>query len=311
MKRYLPIFTVFAILLAVGLYVIDKKNQTIPAQKMTRVSGDIGEFGRQHSCARPPQFLSRMHIPQPVMIDLSQKRFKGIALLYGKGFKKVLHPKQWEQYAHFGTYAVDEKGNVYLVPIPFISIHPDTFNLQKNIYKLDSKSGKLSVLMHFEGIVPSSKNPYGLNTIAYDCDSRTLWAAAIDKSDYSTQQGVIYHIDPKSRKILQKIKGVDVLSMALVRTSLGKFLLVGSARDNGLYAYPLKKDRLLPKPVRLLTLPDPNEHIRKIKIKGNNTLELQSIPFTYALIARSDRKDRMYYRVTWNREKKQWETEKM
>ena len=312
MKRYVPIIVVFGILLATGLYVVNKKNQAIHRQqKITIHERYIGEFNRQHKCSKPPQFLSRMNIPQPVMIDLSQKRFKGIALLYGKNFKKVLHPKQWEQYEHFGTYTMDEKGNIYLIPTPFISIRPTTFNLQKNIYKLNSKTGKLSIFMHFEKIVPSATNPYGLNAITYDCDSHTLWAAAIDKSDYSSQKGVIYHIDPRNKKILQEIKGVDVLSMVLVKTSRGKFLLIGSARDNGLYAYPVIEDRLALKPIKLLTLSDPNEHIRKIKISGKNKFELQSIPFAYALIAQSDRTDRIYYRANWNKEKEQWEIEKI
>ena len=134
------------------------------------------------------------------MIDLSQKRFKGIVLLYGKDFQQVLHPEQWEQYEHFSTYSVDEKGNVYLVPTPFISIRPTTFNLQKNIYKLDTKSGKTSIFMHFEDVLPSANNPYGLNAITYDCDDKTLWVAAIDESNYQSQKGVIYHINLQIQK---------------------------------------------------------------------------------------------------------------
>ena len=304
MKRYLPLIAVAALLVIAAAVVIQKKETQTHAPSSTasivQPAEDIGTFTRQQSCARPPQFLSALKIPQPVMIDLSQKRFKGIALLYGKNFDKVLHPKQWEQYAHLGTYAADRAGNLYLVPTPYISIEPTTFNLQKNIYKLDSKTGKLTLWMHIDDIHPSAKNPYGLSAITFDCDDGTLWMAAIDESDYREQKGVIYHIDPRTKEILQRLEGMDALSLVLLKSSHGKYLLAGSARDNALYTYPITDQKLIDKPIKLLELPNANEHIRKIKVTGINRLELQSIPFSYTLIAQTAKKDRILYDARWN-----------
>lgn len=306
MRKYLPILISFVVLGIAGYLVVMKKRADSTVLVENRVKPNIGSFERQKMCARPPQFLQKLKIPQPVLIDLSQKRFKGIALLYGKDFQRVLHPKQWEQYEHFSTYTVDEAGNIYLIPTPFISIRPTTFNLQKKLYRLDSKTGKLTIFMHFEDIVPDENNPYGLNAIVYDCEDETLWVATIDESNYQNQKGVIYHIDPKTKEILQQISGVDVLSMGLVKSSKGKFLLIGSARDNGLYAYPIIQRKLQAIPIKLLELPGANEHIRKIKVKNENTLELQTIPFTYTLIAQTAKKDRIYYDVIWNIKSKEW-----
>ena len=296
MKKYFPIVVVLCLLGIAGYVVVSKKKHAPDGKKKVSI---LGAFEKQKNCARPPQFLTKMHIPRPVMIDLSQKHFTGIALLYGKTFDKVLHPKQWEQYAHFSTYTLDAQGNIYLIPTPFISIYPTTFNLQKNLYKLDTKTGKLSIFMHFDDVLPTPSNPYGLNAIAYDCDDGTLWVAAIDESDYSSQKGVIYHIDPRTKEILQKVDGVDVLSMAMIKSEKGKFLLVGSARDNALYAYKIQKRKLAHFSKKLLALPSVNEHIRKIKIKNKNRLELQSIPFSYTLIAQTAKKDRIFYEVVW------------
>ena len=300
MKRYLPIVVALFVLVSVGYVVVSQKNNQ---NKMKLKVSTIGTFLKQQNCARPPQFLQKMGIPQPVMIDLSQKAFKGIALHHEKDFSKTLHPKQWEQYAHFSTYALDEKGNIYLVPTPFISIYASTFNLQKNIYKVDTKTGKLSLFMHFDDVLPSASNPYGVNAIAYDCDDKTLWIAAIDESNYEHQKGVIYHIDPETKEILQKVEGFDVLSMTIIKSEKGKYLLVGSARDNGLYAYHMNKNKLAVKPFKLVSLPHVNEHIRKIKIIANNTLELQAIPFSYTLIALAGKKDRIDYRIVWDGKK--------
>ncbi len=309
MRKYLPV-VVSLIFVGIAAYVVVNKKSEHKQIKESSIqekrTNIIGRFSKQKSCATSPRFLKEKKIPQPVIIDLSQKHYKGIALHYGKGFKQTLHLKQWEQFEHFSTYAVDKKGNMYLVPTPFISIIPTTFNLQKNLYKLDSNTGKVSIFMHFYDVYPSASNPYGLTAITYDCDDDTLWIATIDESDYTSQKGVVYHIDPKTKEILQKVEGFDVLSMTLLKSDKGKFLLVGSARDNGLYAYPILNNILEDKVIKLLELPNANEHIRKIKIIANNQLELQSIPFSYTLIAQTAKQDRLIYNVTWNPNLRKW-----
>jgi len=305
MKKYLPIVVALCVLAITGYIVVSKKKEITVTSKTQKIH-NIGIFNKSKSCGRPPQLLKRLGIPQPVIIDLSQKQYKGIALHFGKNFEKVLHPEQWKQYEHFSTYASDELGNIYLVPTPFISIHPTTFNLQKNIYKVESKTGKLSIFMHFDDVVPSANNPYGINAIAYDCDDKTLWVAAIDESNYGSQKGVIYHINPQTKEILQTVEGFDVLSMTILRSEKGKYLLVGSARDNGLYAYGMSKGKLSPTPYKLLELPSANEHIRKIKVKGKNLLELQSIPFSYTLIAQTAKQDRTFYKMLWDSPTESW-----
>jgi len=312
MRRYFSIILSFMVIGIAGYIVINKKNENSVNETCNKEQvNNVGTFGTQRMCARAPKFLQKLNISQPVIIDLSQKRFKGIALLYGKDFKKVLHPKQWEQYEHFSTYTVDEKGNIYLVPTPFISIRPTTFNLQKNIYRLDSNTGKLSIFMHFDDISPSPNNPYGINAITYDCEDKTLWIAAIDESDYQSQKGVIYHVDIQSKKILQTVEGFDVLTMQIIKSQKGKYLLVGSARDNALYMYAVKNGQAAEVPEKLLELSSMNEHIRKIKIKKRNQLELQAIPFSYALIAQTAKKDRIYYNAVWDSTIKKWSVQKV
>lgn len=312
MKKYLPLFVVVIVLAIVAVVVVQKKahqhhSSTAKIVQTKRDNGIGGLFRRQRSCGRLPYFLTALKIPQPVMIDLSQKRFKGIALLYGSSFRQVLHPREWEQYAHFGTYAADSYGDIYLVPMPYISIHPKTFDLQKKLYRIDSRTGHLTVWMTIDDIHPSASNPYGLIAIAYDCDDGTLWASAIDESDYTAQKGVIYHIDPRTKKLLQRVEGVDALSLTLLTSRRGKYLLAGSARESVLYAYSVTGKHLDDHPQRVLTLPDPTMRIRKIKIIGENRLELQAIPFSYSLIAQTAAKERVIYDAQWLQDKQSWQ----
>ena len=299
MKRYIPILFSILLLLGIGYFVFTQKQLTSSMPKKS-TKFNIGTFKKQLTCARAPQFLKHIHIPQPVMIDLSQKIYKGVAFHYGKDFSKVLHPKIWEQYEHFSTYSVDEQGNMFLIPTPFISIKPTTFNLQKNIYKLDSKTGKLSIFMHFDDLHPSAQNPYAMNAITYDCEHKALWVGAIDTSNYRSEKGRIYYISTTQKEVLYKINNVDALSMNTIKTNKGQYLLVGSARDNGLYAYEISADRKQYKRSKVLELPLANERIRKIKIKADNLLELQSVPFSYSLIAQSSKKERTFYSAKWD-----------
>ncbi len=307
MKKFIPILASVVIVL-VSFYVVstEKNKKHVFNLKQLNQNSVLGNFDRQKSCSKPPQFLAGLKIPQPVLIDLSQKQYKGIAVHYGEGYSKTLNPIEWQKYQYFSSYVLDEVGNIYLVPTPFISIQENTFELQENIYKIDSKTGKLSVFMHLDDVHSSPNNPYGISSIAFDCEDKTLWVGAIDESDYDSQKGVIYHIDPKSKRVMQRIKGLDALSMIVLTTIKGKQLLVGSARDSGLYAFNILAGKLAEKPMKILELPLANEHIRKIKITGKNRLELQSIPFGYNLIAQSEKKYRTFYQATWLKRKRSW-----
>jgi hypothetical protein len=284
------------------IYLKTQKQQAIQNTKFFD-----GEFTKKQGCGRPPYFLQHLKIQQPVVIDLSQKRFKGIAFHHGKRLEKTLHPKQWESFDGFGTYSLDEKGNLYLAPMPYISIGANTFEQQKNIYQLDSLTGKLSVFMRLDDVVPGPNNPYGIYTLVYDCEDQSLWVAAIDETDYHTQRGVIYHIDPKTKTILQQVEGFDAQTLNILQTTKAKYLLAGSAKDSGLYAYLISNGSLSLNPVKLLELPSANDHIRKIKIKANNHLQLQVVPFSYTLIAQSTKKYRNAYDAQWINIDSKWE----
>ena len=306
LKKYLPIIASLLVVAGVAFVVINKKNSHTIEPKIEE-KFTIGNFNKQRSCARHPAFLKQLKVTQPVTIDLSQQQFKGLAFLYGQNFSKVIHPKAWETFEHFSTYSLDEVGNAYLAPMPFISIKPTTFNLQKNIYKLDSKTGKLEIFMNFDDVHPSASNPYGIISLVYDCDDQTLWVSAIDESDYREQKGVIYHIDVKTKAVLQRVEGFDALTITLLKSEKGKFLLAGSARENTLYAYGIENSKLSSKGEKVLELSSAGEHIRKVKVRGENMLDLQTIPFSYTLIAEtSATNERNHYDAKWDSITKKW-----
>ncbi|MCH9739580.1 MAG: hypothetical protein K0U38_01880 [Epsilonproteobacteria bacterium] len=304
MKKYLSIMTALFIVIASAFFVYQLKKQ-----KETSKVVNLGGFDIKQTCAIQPQFLAKLKVPQPIAVDLSQDRYRGVAFLFGRNLSQAVHPKSWERFDHFSSYILDPEGNMYLTPMPYISVKPTTFNLQKNIYRLDSHSGRLAIWMGIDEVKADSNNPFGIISIDYDCDDHTLWVSAIDETDYTTQRGVIYHIDVKSKEILQRVEGIDALSLKLLHTEQGKYLLAGSARENILYAYEINNAKLSTTPKKVLELPDANEHIRKILVRGKNHLELQTIPFSYTLIAQTVEQGgiRTNYDAKWDELLSLWE----
>jgi len=304
MQKYLSIILSLLIVTGVFLYVKNLKESALLTKK---VEYNIGSFTTQRSCSRQPNFLKKLRINSPVAIDLSQQNYKGLAFLYGQNLSQAVHLKTWEQFDHFSTYALTAKGDMFLSPMPYISIKKKTFEFQKNIYKLHSNSGKLEVWMSLEDVHAGSNNPYGVISLEYDCDDNSLWVSAIDETDYAHNRGVIYHIDVATKQILQKVEGVDALSLKLIKSERGKFLLYGSARENALYAYEIVQKKLLTKTLKLLDLADTTGRIRKIILSSSNTLKLQTIPFSYSLIAQTQEGSiRQNYVLQWNKELKSW-----
>jgi len=284
MRRYIPIFISILLVSILFSFIYNIKNSK---PKEIKKEFNIGNFEKKDSGARYPKFLYKLKVKQPIAIDLSQQRFKGIAFLFGSGLRGAIYKKTWGKFDYFGNFALDKNGNTYLTPMPFISIKSTTFNLQKNIYKLDSKSGKLSIWKSIDEVTPSSTNPFGIISIEYDIDDNSLWISAIDKSDYKIQRGRIYHIDIKTKEILQKIEGYDLLSLKIIKTDRGKFLLGGSARENIVYAFEINKTKVSKTPKKLFSLYDINERARKISIFKSNHLLIKTIPFSYNLIAQT------------------------
>ena len=304
MKKLLPILLVVLILAGASYFLLNDNPQE--AKKETTQALKLEEFNKVRSCARIPTFLYSMGIKRPV-IDLSQMHYKGIAFYYGPKFNKVLHKKEWEIYDSLGTYTIDRLGNIYLTPNPFISIRSSTFNLQKAIYKMDSKSGKLTRWLEIDDVKANANNPYGLISIVYDCDNNTLIASSIDESDYKAQKGVIYQINPKTQDIVNRVEGFDALTVNILHTKGSKYLIAGSARDNSAYAFAFKGSKLLPTPHKLFELPNPRLRVRKIKVIGKNSLKLEAIKFNYSLVAETNKKQRFEYIATYNPTNSTWQ----
>jgi len=305
MKKFIPIVAVILILAITAYLLLFKDSLSNIDNKTEKIDNfKFSEFTKLKSCSTMPMFLYKAGVRVPV-IDLSQEKYTGIAFYY-KNFTRAIHKKSWERFEYLGTYAIDRGGNIYLTPNPFISIKPTTFNLQKAIYKLDSINGKLDRWLVIDEIKPTQNNPYGLISVAYDCDDNSLYASAIDKSNYKGSKGRIYHINIKDKSYKKVIDNFDALTITILKSKDKKYLIAGSAYDNSLYAFEFKENRVDNLPHKLLSLTNPELHIRKIKVIGKNRLKLEAIKFSYSLIAATVKKKRFIFIANYNPTTNKW-----
>jgi hypothetical protein len=284
-------------------------NYLYQEEKVNQISQFKGDFKRVRSCKILPKFLAQK-ARKGIIIDLSQQKFKGVAFWYGSQKKELFYNKDWAKYGYFGTYTIDKFGNIYFAPMPMISIEKDTFEAQHWIYEMDRK-GDLTKWLRIDEVVPSNSNPYGIISLDYDCDDNSLWVSSIDKSNYTEEAGRIYKIDIKDKKVISKWEGYDVFTIKIMKTSEGKYLLFGSAREPALFSWKIENGLLTEIPQKLFELPDPTMRIRKIRVIGTNRLSLEAIKFTYSLIAESSDDYRYHFIAVWDSKKESWKIEKL
>ena len=294
MKRWIPIGIVAAILAIVGVIAVQyvQQHQAATPDHATKPK-HVRVFHRpiypQQRCAGVPKFLASLGIRRPI-IDLSQQHAKGVLLWYGRGFTQRYHPKAWERYGPMGTFTLDRAGNIYTAPNPFVSIEKETFAQQRRLYRIDGETGTLGIWKTFDDVHPSGQNPYGVVSVVYDCTDDTLWVAAIDESDFHAERGVIYHVDTQDKHVIERIEGIDALTLALGQSENGRVLLVGSARNPSIEAIAISTNN----PVRYLVthFNEPSLRARKIKIRPNGDLYVEAIPFRYNLVVQSSDRQR-------------------
>ena len=283
---------IFLLFLIVGVFIFVNKN---------KLRSSINyKFGSADYCKTNPFFVKQMKIPEPVYIDMTQTKGKGMVMISGGKNGKPFQFPTWSLAGYLGPYAMDEIGNIYVVPIPFVSIEEYPPQEQCVIYKVDSKTGKMDVFMELPwASPPHEKNPFNILGLAYDCDTRSLYASIVTGSTYEEEKGRIYQIDLKNKKIVDQINNIDVLGLGIFNFKKRKRMYLGMARSPELHSIYLDQDgHFIKKPkleFALNELPGGGfDKCHRIRFLRNNTMELKGIDFNYTLHAESDVQRNIY-----------------
>ncbi len=269
-------------------------------------------FGTADYCKQLPAFIEDNHLLQPVYIDLSQRRTLGLAFVEASANGRLFTMPSWNDAGALGPYAMDESGNIYVAPIPYVSIEKYLPKDQSKIYRVDSKTGKMTVFIELPWAAPPGPdNPFNILGLAYDCDTKTLYVSTVTGSDYEHERGRIYQVDVAKGRIIDQRDNLDAIGIGVFNDKAAKYLYYGSARSSDIYRIKLG-------PFGEISKSEPEFVLSLDKVKGGTTdkchrirffqagiMELKGIDFNYTLHAESD-VQRNIYRFRYDKNTGKW-----
>jgi hypothetical protein len=262
-------------------------------------------------CQKNPYFPQLHSMQPPYAFDLRQ----GIGNLgmkvieYNTG--KSLKLPGWEKFGALGLYTVDDEGNLYANPIPYVSMDRDYLARQNIIVKVDGQSGEMTKFLEVGSQNPPTlKNPYGIMGLIYDCSTNSLYASSIAGSTYENESGKIVQINKNTKEILDEINGFDALGLCIFSVIDVKRLYMGGARKPVVYSVGIKKDGSFENDIReeFSHLELTNGSYKKAHriLIDKDVMIVKSLEFSYTLIAATGEM-RTEYTYRYNLNKGKWD----
>ncbi|MEE9447210.1 MAG: hypothetical protein V3V09_04575 [Arenicellales bacterium] len=198
--------------------------------------------GGVYQCRRNPAFIAINGLRQPVAVDTKQSRYLGPVFRELRANGRLFRDESWAEVGHVGPVVFDRRGNMYVIPVPAVSLDVNPLEKQNRVYKVDSKTAKLSVfaqLPNHERV--NARNPFGVLGITYDCETDSLYVSSVAGSEPNRERGVIYQLNIKTGEVLDQLQNVDAIGLGAFNYAKQKRLFYGSARNSGVYSVRLNK----------------------------------------------------------------------
>jgi hypothetical protein len=200
------------------------------------------KLGVVNNCRKVPNFVQSLNMQQPAIDSKQQGHNGGLLIRDIRNRNHAWQHKSWEQSGFIGAFDRDNKGNIYVAPLPYVSLLKNPPEKQNQIYLIDHKSAQMSLYLKLPSeFEPNSKNPFGSMGIFYDCETHSLYVSSVAGSLPKQEKGVIYQIDLNTNKIISSLKNTDAVGIGIFNTLKSKRLYFGSARKP--YIYSIKLDQ--------------------------------------------------------------------
>lgn len=297
------IVSIFAINLLKKKETTDKKNRST-----TKVETSNKTIT---SCFRSPIFPMKHGLRGPYAVDLRQDGQNiGLRIMDVKT-KRSLKLSGWDSFGYLGLYTLDNKGNIYTSPLPYVSIDINPPEEQNKLLIVDSRTGKMSEFMKLPSKnSPTAKNPFGVIGLGFDCDTKSLYASSVAGSTFNDESGKLFQIDPNTKKIINTYDNIDVLGISIFQGKTGKRMYLGMARKPEIYSIGLDENGGFIDDLKfefsLVDTPGGGFHkAHRMKIK-DGIMTLKAREFSFTLIAASNSL-RTIYTFKYNKSNDKWE----
>jgi hypothetical protein len=285
----------------------------------------VNQVTNDNSCKKFPVFVGKMGYDIAASaFSTTEKNKVGLMLLElardtktraistNQERQKVYQDATWKQFGYLSAITFDNKGNIYVLPTPFISLLQNKPWQMNRIMKVDTETGKMSVWMDLQAdSTQTINNPYGLLSLTFDCTDLSIWTSSVYGSSRHSEIGTIYHIDATTKKIVDTLKNTDALSLAISTDEHNaRRLYYGSARDGKIFSYLIDHNGALIRTSFRLETSLENMGIRgddkprKIRFV-NGVMVVTGKSFNYNLEATSD-KIESTYRFVWGQATNRW-----
>jgi hypothetical protein len=270
---------------------------TRPAAESGSTNSTQGAYqiGNVEYCSSVSQFAEALGFAGGGAIDTRANFVKGVALreldYQGTITRSYEHPS-WSKAGYLGSYQRDQVGNIYLIPMPFISIYDNPPAKANTVYRIDTVTGAMAPLVNLPALgPPTAENVYGLMDIAYDCDTRSLYVSSVSGSTFEDPFGCIFRVDPYTKAVKSTLEGIDAFGIGVFNTAQGKRLFFGLAREPEIYSVGLDENGdfdtsdIRPE----ISLRDlgfhGDERARSITFQGQEQLLVKTLQFDFNLVA--------------------------
>jgi hypothetical protein len=254
-------------------------------------------------CRAMPTFV------QKIGFDLSKSAFstserKKMGLCFVElsetGENKIYQHPSWKKAGYLSAMAITEKSEIFCVPTPVINTLYNKAAEQNFLYKISANSQELTKVLELPILAKANaNNPYGLVGLAYDCDSKVLYASSLMGSTSEKENGVVFAIQTSDMMVIGQLTDIDVMGIGLIQKGNEKRLMLGSTRNGTIQSIALdEKGNFKEKPSYEFSLEGLGQRgddiAKKIRMTSDGTLTITGIQFYYNLTAPTEKPESKY-----------------
>ncbi len=258
-------------------------------------------------CKQMPVFVKKMGFP-PGASFFSTNHTRKMGLLLKQSteannpnsaiIKEYQHPS-WQKGGWLAPIVLDEIGNIYVSPAPFVNIYNNPNNNSNTIYQVNSTTGIMDEWLRLPPADSTIQNPYGIIGMVYLCEAKVLYVSTIAGSDRNNERGVIYAISIIEKKIIDKITAVDAMGMGISYMEGKRKLYFGTGRSSDIFSVTLdEKGKFADKPVNSFSINNlgvrGDDKVRRIFNNPDGSLTVAGFEFNYNLVAAREKQETPY-----------------
>lgn len=224
--------------------------------------------------------------------------------------KSFQHPS-WKKGGWLAPILLDEGGNIFTAPAPFISILDNPIANNNTIYRVDSQTGEMEEFLRlpFADSI-NTDNPFGIIGMIYLCEPGILYVSSVAGSKRYEENGHIYAIDIKKKEIIDQLDHTDAMGMGISYITGKRKLFFGTGRNSDVLSVNLNsKGKFTGSAQKEFTLENlgvrGDDKVRRIRTDQYGNLVVHGMEFNFNLIAPREKQETVY-NFYYDEESKKW-----